>query len=208
MKKTMFIALSLLSSVAMAETKFNFSGDAYVKGYFKNKFSPDKERGFNQFFRLNADAKVDENLTIKTGLVLSGNTWEGDVHTAGTTGSNVSLGGTNEDGTGNGNITHLDHAQIDYAKDGWITSVGRMAVTSPGSFLTSDDRRDRVQVLKIFPSYDVLALIYDKRYEGIKTNSKDDMDMYSINYYGTFGHLNTLFNQDIGLKRNQLQELA
>lgn len=62
-----------------------------------------------------------------------------------------------------------------------------MAVTSPGSFLTSDDRRDRIQVLKIFPSYDVLALVYDKRSEGTLANGKDDLDMYSVNYYGAFG---------------------
>lgn len=181
MKKTMFIALSLLSSVAMAETKFNFSGDAYVKGYFKNSTGPYGTSAFNQLFRLNADAKVDENLTVKTGLVLSGNTWEGDTH------STDAVGGTHEDGFGKGDTTRLDHAQIDYAKDGWITSVGRIAVTSPGSFLTSDDRRDRIQVLKISPSYDVLALIYDKRSEGTLANSRDDLDMYSVNYYGTFG---------------------
>jgi len=186
MKKTMFIALSLLSSVAMAETKFNFSGDAYVKGYFKNKFSPDKERGFNQLFRLNSEARVDEKLTIKTGLVLSSEAWEGDKHVTTTTGTAV--GGTNEEVAGNGNITHLDHAIIEYnLANGWITSFGRHKVTSPGSFLTSDDRRDRIQVLRISPTYDVLALIYDKRSEGALTNSRDDMDMYSVNYYGTWG---------------------
>ena len=196
MKKTMLIALSLLCSVAMAETKLNFSGDAYVRGYFKNGFSPDKERAINQFFRLNADAKVDDNLTVKTGLVLSGNSWEGDMHTT------DSVGGIHEDGFGKGDTTRLDHAQIEYTKDGWVTSVGRMAVTSPGSFLTSDDRRDRVQVLKIFPSYDVLALVYDKRYEGTKTNSRDDLDMYSVNYYGTWGQFKYALQSGYWIQKN------
>jgi hypothetical protein len=195
MKKIMLIVLSLLATTAMAETKFNFSGDAYVKMYNLNAHNVGNAstQAFNQFFRLNADAKVDDNLTVKTGLVLSGDNWEGDSHrtltttstaTGTTTGTAVS--GTNDNGTGNGSITHLDHAVIEYAKDGWITSVGRHAVTSPGSFLTSDDRRDRVQVLKVFPTYDVLAFVYDKRAAGTITDKRDDLDMYSVNYYGSW----------------------
>ncbi|MBC7539163.1 MAG: hypothetical protein H7281_10100, partial [Bacteriovorax sp.] len=86
--------------------------------------------------------------------------------------------------TGNGNITHLDHAVIEYKKDGWITSVGRHAVTTPGCFLTCDDRRDRVQVLKVLKDYSVVAFAYDKRGEGSLTNARDDLDMYTVNYYG------------------------
>ncbi len=185
MSKVLMMAVCLISISAHAETKFNFNGDAYVRGYFLNGTGADHTQAFNQFFRLNVDAAADENLTIKTGLVLSSETWQGDTHTTGTTSGATAVGGTNEDGTGNGNITHLDHAIIEYKKDGWITSVGRHAVTSPGSFLTSDDRRDRVQVLKVMPNYDLLALVYDKRSEGSLSNSRDDLDMYSINYYGS-----------------------
>lgn len=179
-KSIALIALLCLPT-AYAETKFNVSGDAYVRGYFKNSTGPYGTSAFNQFFRVNVDAKADEHVTLKTGLVLSGNTWEGDTH------STDAIGGTHEDGFGKGDTTRLDHAVIEYSNDGWITSAGRHAVSSPGNFLTSDDRRDRVQVLKVFPSYDLLALVYDKRSEGTLANSKDDLDMFSANYYGSIG---------------------
>lgn len=182
MSKALLMALCLLSFNALAETKLNFSGDAFVRGYFKNSTGPDGTQAFNQFFRLNLDAKPDENLTVKAGLVLAAENWEGDTHTAVTTGT--ALGGTNEDGTGNGNVTHLDHAFIQYSKEGWITSLGRHAVTSPGSFLTSDDRRDRVQVLKFYGT-GLWAFVYDKRAEGTLANNRDDLNMFSVNYYGS-----------------------
>jgi hypothetical protein len=197
MSKMLLVAIALVGFNAHAETKVNLSGDAYVRSYFVNGLSPYKTNAFSQFFRLNVDAKPDDNLTIRTGVVLAGENWEGDSHkpanfvnpTTGTvTATNgTAIGGTNEDG-GNGNITHLDHAVIDYKKDGWITSVGRLPVSSPGNFLTSDDRRDRIQVLKIFNNYHVLALVYDKRAEGSLSNGRDDVDMYSINYYGLTPH--------------------
>jgi len=192
MSKYLLVALAVFGLNAHAETKVNFSGDAYVRGYFVNGMSPDKTSAFSQFFRLNVDAKPDDNLTIKTGVVLAGENWEGDYHKTAVLGTTAlggtAVGGTNEDGFGNGNITHLDHAVIDYNKDGWVTSVGRMPVSSPGNFLTSDDRRDRIQVLKIFNNYHVLALIYDKRNEGTLNNGRDDLDMYSVNYYGLTPH--------------------
>jgi len=192
MSKYLLVALAVFGLNAHAETKVNFSGDAYVRGYFVNGMSPDKTSAFSQFFRLNVDAKPDDNLTIRTGLVLAGENWEGDYHKTAVLGTTplggTAVGGTNEDGLGNGNITHLDHAVIDYKKDGWVTSVGRMPVSSPGNFLTSDDRRDRIQVLKIFNNYHVLALIYDKRNEGTLNNGRDDLDMYSVNYYGLTPH--------------------
>jgi|GEM_PF-697918 len=198
MSKYLLVALAVFGLNAHAETKVNFSGDAYVRGYFKNGMSPDKTNSFSQFFRLNVDAKPDDNLTIKTGVVLAGENWEGDNHRAinytnpytgaTTAATGTAIGGTNDDGFGNGNVTHLDHAVIDYNKDGWVTSVGRMPVSSPGNFLTSDDRRDRIQVLKIFNNYHVLALVYDKRSEGTLNDGRDDLDMYSVNYYGLTPH--------------------
>jgi hypothetical protein len=177
MTKALMMALCLFCLSAHAETKLNFSGDAYVRGYFRNSTGPDGTQAFNQYFRLNADAKPDEHLTIKTGLVLSGNTWEGDNHT------NPAINtGTDQDG-GGGDTTRLDHAFIEYNSNGWITAIGRQAVSSPGMFLTSDDRRDRVQVLK-FQGTGLWAFVYDKRAEGTLNNRRDDLDMYSANYYG------------------------
>lgn len=175
----MFIVLS-----AHAETKLNYSGDAYVRAYFKNTTGNSGNQAFNQFFRFNVIAKPDDNLSVKAGLILSSNTWEGDNHKAITAGT--AMGGTNDDGFSNDNVTRLDHAVIEYKKEGWITSVGRHAVSTPGNFLTSDDRRDRLQVLKIRDNYDAIAFAYDKRAEGSLTDSKDDLDMYSLNYYGAF----------------------
>lgn len=183
MSKALVIALSLLCLTAQAETKLNFSGDAYVRGYFLNGTGPDHTQTFNHLFRFNVDAKPDEFLTVKTGLVLAAENWEGDTHKT-IPNAGTAVGGKNEDGSGNGNAVHLDHAFIEYNKDGWVTSIGRHAVTSPGSFLTSDDRRDRVQVLKIMKNYDLLALVYDKRAEGSLSNGRDDVDMFSVNYYG------------------------
>lgn len=184
MSKALLLALSFMCLTAHAETKLNFSGDAYVRGYFLKGTGPDHTQAFNQFFRLNLDAKPDEFLTVKAGLVLAAESWLGDTHTPIPTPGATAVGGTNEDGTGNGNATHLDHAFIQYSKEGWITSVGRHAVTSPGSFLTSDDRRDRIQLLK-FHGTGVWALVYDKRAEGTLANNRDDLNMYSVNYYGS-----------------------
>lgn len=191
MSRILLVALAAFGLTAHAETKVNFSGDAYVRGYFVNGTDPYSTQAFNHFFRLNVDAKPDDNLTLKTGLVLAAETWEGDTHKpiygSGTNNSGTAVGGTNENdplATGNGNATHLDHALIEYKKDSWIYSAGRHAVTTPGCFLTCDDRRDRVQIVKITPTYDVFAFAYDKRTEGSLTNSKDDLDMITVAYYG------------------------
>jgi hypothetical protein len=183
--KTLLCLLVLFSISAHAETKLTYSGDAYVRGYFKNSTGPTGTQAFNQFFRFNVDAKPDDALAVKVGAILSSDTWEGDGHKSIPNGG-TAVGGTNDDGNGNGSVTHLDHAVIEYSKEGWITSVGRHAVTTPGSFLTSDDRRDRIQVLKIRDNHDVFAFAYDKRAEGSLTDSRDDLDMVSLNYYGAF----------------------
>lgn len=185
MSKALILALSFLCFSVHAETKFNFSGDAQARGYFLNGTGPDHTQAFNHLFRLNADAAPDEHLTIKTGLVLAAESWEGDSHRTILSGAGNAVGGTNEDGTGNGNAVHLDHAFIEYKVDGWITSFGRHAVSTPGNFVSSDDRRDRIQVLKFMNNHDVLALVYDKRAEGSLTNNRDDVGMYSANYYGS-----------------------
>jgi hypothetical protein len=190
MIKTLLCSLMLFAFTATAETKINYSGDAYVRAYFKNTTGATGNQAFNQFFRFNVNVKPDENLTVKAGLILSSNTWEGDNHKAiySSTFQNTgtAVGGTNDDGFSNDNVTRLDHAVIEYNKNNWITSVGRHVVTTPGGFLTSDDRRDRIQVIKIRDNYDAVAFAYDKRAEGSLTDSKDDLDMYSLNYYGIF----------------------
>ncbi len=183
MTKALLVALCLVSFTTLAETKLNFNGDAFVRGYFLNGTGPDHTQAFNQFFRLNVDAKPDEHLTIKTGLVLSGNTWEGDKHHTNAINSTVGTDG------GGGDTTRLDHAVIEYNKDGWVTSAGRQVVSTPGNFLTSDDRRDRIQVLKFFSNYNLLAFAYDKRAEGALSQGKDDLDMYSVSFYGTYNNL-------------------
>lgn len=192
MSKFLLVALALFGFNAHAETKINFSGDAYVRGYFLNGTGPYNTQAFNHFFRLNLDAKPDDNLTLKTGLVLAAETWEGDTHkpiyASGTNNSGTAVGGTNEDGLGNGNATHLDHAVIEYKKESWIFSAGRHAVTTPGCFLTCDDRRDRLQALKFMSNYDVFAFAYDKRGEGSLANGKDDLDMFTLAYYGATSH--------------------
>ena len=184
MFKALVLALSLAGSQAFAETKFNISGDAYVRGYFLNGTGPAQTQAFAQFLRVNADAKTDEHLTLKTGLVLAAENWEGDTH------NTYSTGGVNESqvlgaSLGKGNTTHLDHAVIEYSKDSWIYSAGRHAVSTPGCFLTCDDRRDRIQIAKLMPSYDLFAFAYDKRSEGVLNNGKDDTDMITVAYYGS-----------------------
>lgn len=181
-----FYTLFFASLNVHSETKLTFSGDAYVRAYFKNSTGPNGLQAFDQFFRLNIEAKPEDALSIKSGLILSSNTWEGDNH-KGITSGGTSIGGTNDDGFSNDNVTRLDHATIEYSKDNWIVSAGRHAVSTPGNFLTSDDRRDRIQILKIRDNFDLVAFAYDKRAEGSLSNSRDDLDMYSLSYYGTFG---------------------
>lgn len=185
MIKALLCLLVLFAFTAHAETKINYTGDAYVRAYFRNSTGPQGTQAFNQFFRFNVNVRPDENLAVKVGAVLSSNTWEGDNHKSIAAGG-TSIGGTNDDGFGSDNVTRLDHAVIEYTKNNWITSAGRHAVISPGSFLTSDDRRDRIQVIKIRDNYDVVAFAYDKRAEGALNNSRDDVDMFSLNYYGAF----------------------
>lgn len=183
MMKIHVFLLFLFSFFTLAnESKINFSGDAFIRGYFKNGTGPDHEQAMNQFFRLNADARPDDHLAIKTGLILSSDTWEGDNHTTNAQ-SSTSI---NDNGAGKSTVTHLDHAIIEYSNEGTIASFGRHAVSSPGNFLTADDRRDRIQLLKFFPSNDVLAVVYDVRAAGSLSNTRDDLDMYSLNYYGTY----------------------
>ncbi len=188
--KTLLCLLTLFAFTAQAETKLNYSGDAYVRAYFKNTTGSTGNQAFNQFFRFNVIAKPDDNLSVKAGVILSSNTWEGDNHRAvyanAVQNGGTAMGGTNDDGFSNDNVTRLDHAVIEYKTNGWITSVGRHAVSTPGNFLTSDDRRDRVQVIKVLENYDAVAFAYDKRAEGSLTDRKDDQDMYSLNYYGAF----------------------
>ncbi len=190
MMKTLLCSLMFLAFAAHAETKLNYSGDAYVRGYFKNTTGNSGNQAFNQFFRFNVIAKPDDNLSVKAGLILSSNTWEGDNHRAvyasAAQNGGTAMGGTNDDGFSNDNVTRLDHAVIEYKTNGWITSVGRHAVSTPGNFLTSDDRRDRIQVIKIRDNYDAIAFAFDKRAEGSLTDRKDDQNMYSLNYYGAF----------------------
>lgn len=183
--KTLLCSLVLFVFTVHAETKINYNGDAYVRAYFKNSTGPQGTQAFNQFFRFNVNVKPDENLAVRVGAVLSSNVWEGDNHKSIAAGG-TSTGGTNDDGFGGDNVTRLDHAVIEYSKNNWITSAGRHAVSTPGSFLTSDDRRDRIQVIKIRDNYDVIAFAYDKRAEGALNNSRDDVDMFSVNYYGSF----------------------
>ncbi len=194
--KSLLIVIVAISFGAKAETKFNLSGDAYVKGLFKNSSGNNGTKNFNQFFRLKVDAKADENLSVKSGLVLSGNSWEGDTH------STDAVGGTHEDGLGKGDTTRLDHAFIEYNKDGYIGSIGRMAVTSPGGFLTFDDRRDRIQVMKLTPTYDAFVVVFDKRYEGVKTNERDDLNMYSVNYYGNYNQIKYALQSGYWIQKN------
>ena len=188
MLKSMLCALLLCAFSAHAETKYLFNGDAYVRSYFKNSTGQRGSQAFNQFFRLNTQIKPDENLTLKVGAVLASDTWEGDNHKGITTGTTATggtaIGGTNDDGFGNGNVTHLDHAVIEYTKNNYVAAVGRISVTTPGGFVTADDRRDRILVAKFFENYDMLAFAYDKRAEGSVTNKYDDVDMWTLNYYG------------------------
>ena len=183
--KTLVCFFALVALSAHAETKLTYSGDAHVRGYFKNSTGNNGEKAFNQLFRFNVIAKPDDALSVKVGAILSSDTWEGDSHKTITAGG-TAISGTNNDTTSNDNVTRLDHAVIEYNKNNWITSVGRHVVTTPGSFLTSDDRRDRIQVIKIRDNYDAIAFAYDKRAEGALTDAKDDLDMYSLNYYGAF----------------------
>ena len=183
MKHTILCLLFLSCLSISAETKFIFTGDANVKAYFKNSTGIDGTQAFNQFFRLNVQAKPDENLTLKVGTILSSSTWEGDNHKGILSGGSAT-GGINDDGFGNNNVTKLDHAVIEYTKNNYIAAAGRVIVTTPGGFVTSDDRRDRFLIAKIFNNYDMLVFAYDKRAEGSLTNKYDDVDMWTLNYYG------------------------
>lgn len=176
MRKAWLITSAILAfhivSVQAAE-QVTFSGDAFVRGYSKERIGDTADSGFNQFLRLKTTFKADENVNVKVGAIYASSTMQGDFRTAGTSGVHHL---TNE------NI-RLDFAHFEYVKDKLFVSVGRQIVSSRGGFLTSDDRRDRLAIAR-FIDQDVLVFLYDKRAEGTLTTALDDLDMYSVNYYG------------------------
>lgn len=187
MQQRIVVALfALLSSFALfAQTQtpnqLTLSGDGFVRAVTKNRTGDAGDSSFNSYLRLKSAIKADEQVTVKFGAIYNSSTAQGDVRSA--TGS---TSGTHH--VGNNENIRLDYAHFDYFKGEYFVSVGRQAVTSPGSFLTSDERRDRIAVAK-FIGKDVLVVLYDKRAEGTTTNGRDDLDMYSVNYYGKMENL-------------------
>lgn len=176
MRKALFKASILFASYllsAQAAEQVTFSGDAFVRGYSKDRTGENADASFNQFLRLKTTFKADENVNVKLGAIYTSSTMNGDFRTTGTSGTH-NLNSEN---------VRLDFAHFEYIKDKYFISVGRQIVSSRGGFLTSDDRRDRIAVAR-FIDQDVLVFLYDKRAEGTLTTSLDDLDMYSINYYG------------------------
>lgn len=176
MRKAWLLTSILFASTilaAQAAEQVTFSGDAFVRGYSKERTGDNADSSFNQFLRLKTTIKADENVNVKLGAIYSSSTMNGDFRTTGTNGAHHL---TSE------NI-RLDFAHIEYIKDKYFVSVGRQVVSSRGGFLTSDDRRDRLAIAR-FIDQDVLVFLYDKRAEGTLTTALDDLDMYSLNYYG------------------------
>jgi hypothetical protein len=173
---TLFFGSIQLFAQTQTPNQLTLSGDGFVRAVTKNRTGDTGDSSFNSYLRLKSAIKADEFVTVKFGAIYNSSTAQGDVRSA--TGS---TSGTHH--FGNNENIRLDYAHFDYFKGEYFVSVGRQAVTSPGSFLTSDERRDRLAVAK-FIGQDVLVVLYDKRAEGFPTNGRDDLDMYSVNYYG------------------------
>lgn len=194
----LFISLALVQT-AKAQSQISFSGDGFVRGYSKDRTGDNADSGFNQYLRLKTTIKADESVNVKLGAVYSSATLQGDFRTTGTSGTHHL---TSEN-------VRLDFAHFEYIKDKYFVSVGRQVVTSRGGFLTSDDRRDRIAVAR-FIDQDVVVFIYDKRAEGTLTTALDDLDMYSVNYYGKkdkwlYAFQTAFFNQKKATTTNVLK---
>ncbi len=182
-----------------AADQVTFTGDGFIRGYSKERTGKNADSGFNQFLRLKTSIKADDAVSVKLGAIYSSSTMQGDFKSTGTSGVHHL---TDE------NI-RLDFAHFEYIKDSYFVSVGRQIVSSRGGFLTSDDRRDRLAVAK-FIDQDVLVFLYDKRAEGTLTTSLDDLDMYSVNYYGKkdsilYAFQTAFFNQKKSTSSNLLK---
>lgn len=164
----LFFSLSLMAQ----ELPVKLSGDAYVRGFTKDQARGADAKGFAQMIRVGADFKAEEGVQVKTRTVLSGTTWEGDIHT------------TNAD-KGNNNPVYgqerlrLDYGFIEIPKNGFTLRAGRQVADWGECFNTCDDRRDRILLLKqlgpVFAGID-----YDKRYEGAGATEGDDVDMWAL----------------------------
>ncbi len=187
------IILSLSFNVFADESKVSFSGDAFIRAYVKDNTSDHGTGAFTQFLRLKSSFKADEQVTVKMGAIYASSNMGGDFRLTSTP-TTTALGSTTsttigEQTSGGGENIRLDFAHFEYFNGDIFVAMGRQAVTSPGAFLTSDDRRDRFAIAKFFGQNSLVA-IYDKREEGTLANAKDDLDMYSLNFYGKTEKMN------------------
>ncbi len=157
-------------------TEVKVSGDAFVRAHSKDRTGKSADAGFTHFFRLKTDYAVDQQVSMRLGALYSSTKAEGDFKT------NTSESSTTAH-TGREENVKLDEAFLTYKYESWTIQSGRMAVSSPQNFLTSDDRRDRIMALNSWNTH-TLVFIFDKRAEGAFNNGRDDLNMYSVNYYG------------------------
>lgn len=159
--------------------------DYRIRGAFREKgnqegVEPEERKddyaAYDQRLRVTADYVDDSGVALRTRLLLYDNNWLGDRRSSGSAGSDISSG---ED-----NIA-LDYGFLEIPfKETYNFRIGRQEANWAWNFVTDDDRRDRMMLLKSFPDTaigNVAALaIYDKRQEGLSDIRQDDGDMYAL----------------------------
>lgn len=147
-------------------------------------------------FLVRPDVVIDDRFTIRTEFVLS--------PTAVGVNDQSSQFGT---ALGNGTSFTVSRAYLDWASDWGILSVGRMPkhwglglLFDSGNSVFDDyeSLRERIAFRALLGNLAV-ALAYEKGYEGLLSNSQDDIDAYELSI--EYSNPETLF--DVGLLYNR-----
>lgn len=146
-------------------------------------------------FLLRPDVVIDDRFTIRTELILS--------PTAVVNNQSAQFGTA----LGNGSSFTVSRAYLDWASDWGVLSVGRMPknwglglLYNSGSSVFDDFQtlRERVAFRALLGNLAV-SIAYEKGYEGLLSNSQDDIDAYELSI--EYSNPETLF--DVGLLYNR-----
>lgn len=167
-----------------------FKADAFIKGYHLDNDSnseaveSSQKKGAQSRVRLTANMYGQDGWAIKTRW-LGYYDWKGDRRQNGGSGSDFESGD-------NVDSVSMDVAYLEYTgSDGWLFRAGRQEANWAYGFNISDDRRDRIMLMKTINTsggYFALLGLYDLRFsqQNADTNNvyNGDLSMYTIGGIG------------------------
>lgn len=171
MLRMIFLSLALISQISYAQNNIETSlgVDGYVR-HTNREIAPGvQDEGFSHLIRLRADLTNQDKVSVKTRTIVSGQKWQGDYHSAYTTGK------SNDDALSRGSEgVQLDYAFLELPVEGWLFRGGRQEAAWGNCFTNCDDRRDRLFLLAPWKPVTTI-FIYDKR-----NALNNEGDMYAV----------------------------